>query len=140
MSVVTFNPADFRQDFPQFADPKEYPDRRLQSAFNTATALLDNSESSPVPYDPDRGVTMRETMLYCLTCHLLTLAGWAANGQSGPISNASEGSVSVGFAVPQVADNNYYLQTPCGQTYWRMSLPYRIGGRYRPVKQYHPWG
>ena len=140
MAVVTFSPADFRQDFPQFADPVKYPDRRLQSSFNTAATLLDNSEASPVPYDPGRGELTRETMLHYLTCHLLTLAGWAADGRSGPISNASEGSVSVGFAVPQVADDNYYLQTPCGQTYWQMSLPYRVGGRYHPVKPYHPWG
>ena len=61
MAVVTFSPADFRQDFPQFADPEKYPDRRLQSSFNTAATLLDNGEASPVPYDPDQGVMVRET-------------------------------------------------------------------------------
>lgn len=140
MAVVIFSPDDFREDFPQFADKKLYPDRRLLMAFNAATVLLDNTDTSPVPYDPANGVLIREVLLHYLTCHLLTLAGWAANGQSGPVSNASEGSVSLGFTVPQVTDKGYFLLTPCGQTYWQMTAPYRLGGRYYPVKHYHPWG
>ena len=140
MAVVVFSPEDFRQDFPQFADPVAYPDRRLQGAFNTATAMVDNTDSSPVPYDPDKGVTVRETVLYYLACHILTLSVWAQNGQSGPVTNASEGSVSVGFAAAQITEKSYYQETPCGQTFWAMTLPYRLGGRYYPVKHYHPWG
>ena len=140
MAVVEFSSADFRQDFPQFADLEKYPDRRLRGAFNAATLGLDNSDASPVPYDPDKNVFARETMLYYLTCHILTLADWAANGQTGPVANASEGSVSAGFAVPQVTDKSYFLETPCGRSFWQMSLPYRLGGKYYPVKPYHPWG
>ncbi|MDR2075657.1 MAG: DUF4054 domain-containing protein [Desulfovibrio sp.] len=140
MAVVIFSPEDFRQDFPQFADEEKYPDRRLRTAFSAAATLLDNTDASPVPYDPETGIPLRETLLYFLACHILTLSGWAEGGQAGPMSSASEGSVSVSFAVPQVTDKSYYLLSPCGQTYWRMTAPYRSGGRYYPVKHFHPWG
>ncbi|MDR2947119.1 MAG: DUF4054 domain-containing protein [Candidatus Adiutrix sp.] len=140
MAAVVFNPDDFREDFPQFADPVKYTERRLTGAFNAATLGLDNTESSPVPYDPDKKVFTRETLLYYLTCHILTLAEWAANGQAGPVTNASEGSVSAGFAAPPVTDKSYFMETPCGRTFWQVSLPYRMGGKYYPVKPYHPWG
>ena len=140
MAIVTFSPDDFRQDFPQFANPEMFSDKMLLRAFNAAETLLDNTEASPVPYDPHKNILIRETLLHYLTCHLLTLAGWAANGQSGPMTNVSEGSVSVGFATAQATGKNYYLQTPCGQTFWQMSLPYRMGGRYYAAPQHHPWG
>ena len=140
MAVVVFNSEDFRMDFPQFADSVKYPDRQIEMAFNTAVALLDNTEASPVPYDPANGVLTRELLLYYLTCHILTLATQSMAGQAGPVSSSSVGSVSVSFAVPQVTDQNYYLLTACGQTYWRLSLPYRMGGVYHPVKHHHPWG
>lgn len=140
MPVVMFSPDDFRQDFPQFADVEKYSDRRLESAFRAASTLLDNTDSSIVPYNPDNGIYVRETLLYYLTCHLLTLADQSNNGQSGPLSSVTEGSVSASFAVPQVTDKSYYLLTPCGQAYLQMLKPYLVGGRYYPIKPYHPWG
>ncbi len=142
MAIVVFNPEDFRQDFPQFADPVKYTDRRLQSAFNAACLSVDNTDKSPIPYDPDKQDFTRETLLYYLTCHILTMAEWGANGQSGPVTNATEGSVSVGFAAPQITNSNksYFDETPCGRAFWQMSMRFRMGGRYYPACNYHPWG
>lgn len=140
MAIVVFNPKNFRQDFPQFADPVKYPDRRLKGAFTAATLGLDNSDSSPVPYEPGKKIFTREVLLYFVTCHILTLADWAVNGQAGPVTTASEGSVSAGFAAPQMTSKSYFMETPCGRNFWQMSLPYRLGGKYYPVKPYHPWG
>ena len=102
MAIVVCNPKNFRQDFPQFADPVKYPDRRLKGAFTAATLGLDNSDSSPVPYEPGKKIFTREVLLYFVTCHILTLADWAVNGQAGPVTTASEGSVSAGCAAPQM--------------------------------------
>ncbi|MDL2315505.1 DUF4054 domain-containing protein [Desulfovibrio sp. OttesenSCG-928-A18] len=140
MAVVVFAPEDFRQDFPQFADPAVFTGRRLQGAFNAACLILDNSEASPVPYDPTKGQTARETLLYHLTCHILTMALWGEAGQSGPVNSASEGSVSASFATAQLSDKSYFLETPCGRTFWQMLAMYRVGGRYCAVKHHHPWG
>lgn len=137
MAIVTFNPVGFRDEYPQFS---LFTDGQLKAAFKIACLLLDNTEASPVPYNPDKGIYDRETMLYLLVCHLCTLAKWVTEGQSGPVTSASEGSVSVSFSVPQTTGETYYTQTPCGQTFWKLAAAYRSGGRYIAVKHYHPWG
>ncbi|AOM39550.1 DUF2213 domain-containing protein [Xenorhabdus hominickii] len=50
------------------------------------------------------------------------------------------GSVSVSFAVPDVANASWFKTTPCGQMYWQATRKYVVGGRYSAVKHYHPWG
>lgn len=143
MGVVVFDPQAFLAAYPRFADPATgeglLTDAQLQQAFDAACLLLDNTDASPVPYDPANGVLVRRTLLYLLVCHLATPTLWPL-GQSGPLSNAAEGSVSVGFVVPQNAGKAFYNQTPCGQAFWQAVQPYAAGGRYYAAKQYHPWG
>ncbi|WP_051861340.1 DUF4054 domain-containing protein [Xenorhabdus bovienii] len=55
-------------------------------------------------------------------------------------SSATEGSVSVSFAVPDVANSSWFKTTPCRQMYWQATRKYVVGGRYSAVKHYHPWG
>lgn len=143
MAVVVFDPEDFLSAFPKFTDPVTgaplFTDAQLQQAFDVACLLLDNTNTSVVPYAPEQGITTRKTLLYLLVCHLVTLALWPA-GQSGPASSATEGSVSVSFAAPPVTGRDYYLLTPCGRTFWQAIQPYVAGGRYYAAKHYHPWG
>lgn len=138
MAVVDFVPADFRELYPQFTESL-ITDGQLTQAFNVACLLLDNSDSSPVPYDPATGVLVRQTLLNLLVCHLATLALWPL-GQSGPVSSSAEGSVSVSFGLPTRPDGAYFRQTPCGQAYWQVIQAYIQGGRYYPSNHYHPWG
>ena len=138
MAVVVFDPAAFREAYPQFTAAL-LTDAQLQQAFDVACLLLDNTDGSPVPYDPENGVMIRKTLLYLLVCHMATMALWPV-GQSGPMSNATEGSVSVGFSLPQNTGKAFYNQTPCGQAFWQAVQPYAAGGRYYAAKHYHPWG
>jgi hypothetical protein len=140
MAAVIFDPAEFRQRFPQFADPGKFSDAYLRMAFETACLIFDHTDASPAPYDPEQGIYNRKIILQYLTGHLLSLAAQADKGQAGPISSASEGSVSVSFAVPQVTDKSYFLLTWYGQTYWQLAAFCRIGGRMYPLKPFHPWG
>lgn len=114
-------------------------DAELRQAFDVACLILDNTNASPVPYDPDKDVFARRTLLYLLVCHLATMALWPA-GQSGPMSNATQGSVSVGFSIPSHLNGQYFQNTPCGQTFWQAIQRYLSGGRYFPAHHYHPWG
>lgn len=143
MAVVVFDPAEFLAAYPKFTNPVTgapfLTDAQLRQAFDVACLLLDNTNSSPVPYDPDHGVMIRKTLLYLLVCHLGTLALWPL-GQSGPTSSATEGSVSVSFSVPTTTGKAFYNQTPCGQTFWLAVSPYVAGGRYYAARHYHPWG
>ena len=143
MSVGVFDPQAFRETFPRFVDPKTgqplLTDAQLRQAFDVACLLLDNTDASPVPYDPANGVMIRRTLLCLLVCHLATLALWPA-GQSGPVASATEGSVSVSFSMPRNAGKAFYAQTPCGQTFWQAIQPYAVGGRYHAARYWHPWG
>lgn len=127
MAIVVFDPASFRVAYPQFADTLTWPDERLGEAFSQAELILDNSAASIVPYDPDKGITERATLFNLLVCHICTL--WERGDVVGTVSSASEGSVNAGFTVPQIKNAEWFLQTPCGFSYWQATLKYRLGGR-----------
>ena len=135
MAVVVLDIPEFRGRFPRFT-PEVAPDGVIQQAFDEAALVLDNSDLSPVPYDPDAGRNDRKVILYTLTCHLLTLALQAAQGQPGPVASVSEGSVSVSFAAPPLTGKaaDFYQQTQCGQVFWQYIRRFLAGGLYVTYK------
>ena len=135
MATVVFDPAEWLALHPQFTD--KFTDIQLQHLFELACLLLDNSNNSPVPYDPVQGVTARKTLLGMLVCHLAALALRPAD-QAGPVASASEGSVSVNFQLPDRLNGQWYQQTPCGQAYWQAIRKYLVGGRYYPACNFLP--
>lgn len=137
MAVVVFDSAEWLEAYPQFQGL--LTDAQLNQAFGIACLMLDNTNASPVPYDPDKGIETRKILLWLLVCHLATLALRPVN-QSGPMTNASEGSVSVGFQVPTALNGQYFQQTSCGQSYWQSIKKYVVGGKYYDVCHFHPWG
>ncbi|WP_369788316.1 DUF4054 domain-containing protein [Rouxiella sp. WC2420] len=137
MAIVEFDSSEFTGIYPRFAGVLTDP--QLNQAFDVACLLLDNTNASVVPYDPDNGVKDRKTILYLLVCHMATMALWG-DGQSGPIASASEGSVSVSFSVPDATNASWFKQTPCGSMYWQATRKYVVGGRYVAKKYVHPWG
>ena len=141
MAVVEFSPTEFRSWYPQFT-PDKVTDGQLEQAFNVACLILNNTDASPAPYDPDKGVYDRKTLLYMLVCHLTTLGLRGASGQAGPVASAAEGSVNVSFAVPTITGKtaDWYIQTPCGQAFWTAIRKYMVGGLYVPGCKFHPWG
>lgn len=137
MAIVTFDSDEFLSIYPRFSGV--LTPAQLQNAFNVACLVLDNTESSVVPYDPTSGINDRKTLLYALTCHIASMALWG-NGQAGPASGATEGSVSVSFAVPDVTNASWFKMTPCGQLFWQATRKYVVGGRYYTRRYSHPWG
>lgn len=137
MSIVAFDSTEFLEIYPRFVGVLT-PDQ-LTNAFDSGCLLLDNTNGSVVPYDPTNGVNDRKTLLYALTCHLCEMA-LRHPGQAGPIGNASEGSVSVSFAIPDITNGSWFKQTACGQFYWQATRKYVIGGRYIAQRYNHPWG
>ena len=138
MAVVALDIPEFRERFPRFT-PEVAPDGAIEQAFDEAALVLDNSDRSPVPYDPAAGQNQRKVLLYALVCHLLTLALLAAKGQPGPVASVSEGSVSVSFSAPPLTGKaaDYYQQTQCGQLFWQAMRRYMVGGLYVPFKDAH---
>ena len=144
--VVTWDAADFLATYPQYGEgmPSYVPAETLSGYFDVACSIVDNTESSPIPYDPENGVYQRKIVLYALVCHLATVNAWGANGQNGPLASANEGSVSVSFQSAQYKGQSdlavWLRQTPCGQTAWMLLSRYAYGGRLYTVKHCHPWG
>ena len=105
MAIVQLNISDFRTFYPIFADAVQYPDNVITYAFNLAETYIDNTESSPIPYDPSKNILLRQRVLYMATCHLLQLNSQSPQ-QTGAVTSASQGSVSVGYS-PQ--GSHYHL-------------------------------
>jgi hypothetical protein len=126
MPVVVFDPVEFRNLKPQFAD---LSDAQLDYAFDLACEVVSNSESSLVPYDPQAGVKTRKILLYALVCHFCELR--TRGDFVGTMTSAGEGSVNASFSLPPVTDANaaWYMQTQCGATAWMLMRRYVLGGR-----------
>ena len=123
MAIVQLNISDFRTFYPIFADAVQYPDNVITYAFNLAETYIDNTESSPIPYDPSKNILLRQRVLYMATCHLLQLNSQSPQ-QTGAVTSASQGSVSVGYSPLT----------------WMMLSPYRLGGRFYTSGNFHPFG
>ena len=145
-AVVVWDEAEFRLLYPQFNEGSQMycTSEHLAALFEMACALVDNSPSSTIPYDPARGVTVRKMLLYALVCHLATLAWQGKQGQYGVVTNATEGSVTAGFTMPTLPagglTQSWFAQTACGLFAFSLLRRYALGGvSYKPSK-YHPWG
>ena len=141
MAIVQLNISDFRTFYPIFADSVEYPDNVITYAFNLAETYIDNTESSPIPYDPSKNILLRQRVLYMATCHLLQLNSQSPQ-QTGAVTSASQGSVSVGYS-PLTGNSfasQFWSQNRCGQQGWMMLSPYRLGGRFYTSGNFHPFG
>ena len=73
----------------------------------------------------------KDSIAMLVLAHLLALSLRGANGGVGPITNASEGSVSVGFQGIQ-GSYNWWKQTPYGAMFWsilsRHTSPMLVSG------------
>lgn len=125
MAVVVFNPVEFKQVYPQYAD---FADEQLQYYFDLCTILVNNTERSKIPYNPPENNT-RKLILYALVCHLCELS-LRGGGIVGSLSNATEGSVSAGFtALASNPSGAWYNQTQCGALAYQLLSAFSLGGR-----------
>lgn len=104
--------------------------------FRTAEIMLNNTDTSMVS-----DATVRLDMLNYIVAHIASLRGYptkagktaSPSGVVGRISNATEGSVSVGTTLDLSGDSNsaaFWTQTQYGMIFWKMIAPYR-GFKYR---------
>jgi hypothetical protein len=127
MAAVVFDPVEFRNLKPQFA---QMTDAQLEGAFELACEVVGNSEKSLVPYNPP-AVKSRKLLLYALVCHFCELEK-RGGGIVGTMTSATEGSVSASFSPPPLtndANAGWYMQTQCGATAWMLMRRYTLGGR-----------
>lgn len=121
MAAVVFDPEEFREVYPQFANTS---DTVCRFAFAEAELHLNNTDASPVKNEEKRKI-----LLFMLTCHILTLKERGGD-VVGQLSSASEGSVSVSYSVPSVAGAEWFSQTQCGLAYRQAIKQFALGGLY----------
>jgi hypothetical protein len=142
MGVVVFDPAAFKQRYPEF---DSVSDDLLSAYFYEATIYLDNTDESRV-----KDLGFRTVLLWMLTAHIAAINA-GVNGESasplvGRINNATEGSVSVGTDMGQVPFTAaWFLQTKYGAAFWQATAPLRtmqyVPGRSREItwRNRFPW-
>jgi hypothetical protein len=131
---ISFSYAEWSTLFPELASSVSQP--QAQTYFNVVTAtLIDNGGNGPVP-NTGAGGTL-DTLLNFATAHVAALfasiGGQPSSTLVGRVSDASQGSVSVGTdmpALPMAAA--YWTQTKYGLMAWQMMAPYRTV-RYVPA-------
>lgn len=131
-NVLEFNIEDFRLLYPRFAD---LSDEVLTLTFKQAALFVGNPGRRNI-----QPLEKREAIIFALMCHRLTKYLDGINGAAGPVSNATEGSVSIGFAIPSLNNHPYWYSTSCGQEFIALMAPYIYGGvQYTPPFA-EPWG
>lgn len=126
MTQVTFVPASFKAEYPEFSVAS---DARCTNMFTIASqSLLDNTNNSPV-----MDINYRTQLFYMLVAHLLLLFQTSDtptlnNAPPGRLSTATEGSVTAGFEYllpPGSAMAAYFTQTKYGALYWTATARFR---------------
>src|SRR5579859_2558681 len=113
-AVATFVLADWRAAYPMFSNVS---DGQLEGPVLTlASQYCRNDGCSPIP---DQYVDLQTQALYLMMAHICQLMfGTAANPASGivgRISDATEGSVSIGTEyMPMTPTNAWFNQTTFG--------------------------
>lgn len=121
-------PATFRARFPEFSDPAEYPDPRIQLFLDDATLHIGTDENYW------KG---RYDIAHCyLAAHLLTVGskteGGATGSDVGPIKQKSVGGVSVTKSVvdkDRSEGDLFYSSTAYGQYFLTLRSMTFIGAQ-----------
>lgn len=138
-SVVVFDYSAWAARYPELSASVAEP--LAQQYFNEAQLYCDNTPCSIV-----RDLCMRATLLNMVTAHIAALNaplnGQASSTLVGRISNATEGSVSVGTQMDMPPGSaQWFNQTKYGAAFWQATAQFRAM-RYvpGPVPPVNPWG
>lgn len=115
--IVAFNFDEFNGLYPELNATQQ----KAVLCFDLACQILSNTPCSLVGC-----VEKRKMLLYLLTAHVLFLQN-RGGGAVGSISNAHEGSVSVGYASLGQLGQNYFGQTQYGLLFWQLVKKYMSG-------------
>jgi len=108
---TAFNEANFRAQFPAFADTVKYPSATLSLSWTTGTDFI--SQNNGI-FNYNQAQAQYANDLMC--AHLLYINTAVLNGQNtGVVTGAAEGTVNVTFMPPPVKS---------AFQYWLASSPY----------------
>lgn len=114
---VVFNFDEFNSYYPELNATLA----KAKWSFSMASLILSNTPCSIVEC-----AEKRKQLLYLLAAHVLYLQN-RGGGAVGSISNAHEGSVSVGYASLGQLGQNYFGQSQYGLLFWQLVKKYMSG-------------
>ena len=126
-TIITFDVAAFRYEFPAFANPVTYTDTLLQSYWDAATCFISANNYGWLNGD------CRHRALDLMTAHMTQLGTMVANGQSvGVVTQAKVGEVMVQVMPPPAKSAfKYWLyMTPYGAQLAALLAVKAVGGLY----------
>lgn len=126
--AVTFDPAYFRDKFPQFSDNPPWTDAVLTGYFDTA-GLYVKGDGYPCVISSDAAAWG----LYLMTAHLAALSVMVANGETpGLVSQSQIDKISVTLTMPPLPNQwQWWLNlTPYGQQLLALYQVKSAGGFY----------
>jgi hypothetical protein len=134
MTTPTYNDANFRQQFPEFADPTVYPQATLANWWTMGSAYISTANSASSYWTDQQNQLGNDLM----AAHLAkSFALIAAGTTPGVTQSASEGSVSVSMVPPPAKTAfGYWLATTAYGTQLRALLRiaagpgFFVGGSY----------
>jgi len=131
MATQTLDLSGFRALFPDFSIPGTYPDALLLMMWEVATNYINANDSLMLS-----GPTLQYA-IYLMMAQLLQLAADPSAADSSiaggmPIQNATQGSTSVGFAIPPIktAFQSWLSSTPYGMQLRALLDTQSAGGLY----------
>lgn len=138
-AIVTFDYQEWALRYPEFNDTVDPELAALY--FAEATIYHANDGSGPVT-----DAAQQKILLYMIVAHVAQLNKGSSiqslSPLAGPITNASEGSVSVGAQLPQVPGSQaWFILTRYGYNYWFATAAFRTM-RYTigPRRTFNPPG
>lgn len=137
-AIATFNPQMWRLRYPEFRDVS---DDLANAYFAEATLYLRNDGTGPVESAEQQLILLNMLVSHIASLGALNPDGSSASGLVGPITSASEGSVSVSSGlVVEAGTAGWYQQTSYGYAFWNATAAYR-SMRYIPGRgAYHGLG
>lgn len=129
MADFQFNVTQFRIDYPQFADPIEFPDYYLQEWWNNAICYINPSTQN---YGRLQG-TCKLLALNLMTAHLAAISVFVRLGQvPGMLTQANIDVISDVFTPPPLPNQWQWWMglTPYGQRLLALLQTKSVGGFY----------
>jgi hypothetical protein len=126
-STLTYTDADFRAEFPFFADTTAYPEAQLQGYFNQGSVWI-----STMNWGVLRDQA-RQNALYMMTAHLQAEADANIANNNAPNNievSASIDKIRVAVMPPKVGNfwQQWLAQTPYGQQLLALLQSRSVGG------------
>lgn len=136
-AIATFNYQAWKARYPEFGTVSQ----DLATAyFAEATLYLRNDGTGPVQDAGQQLVLLNMLVAHIAKLNALNDDGSSASGIVGPITAASEGSVSVSSGlVVEAGTAGWFQQTPYGNSFWAATAPYRAM-RYVPSRRAYSTG